>query len=147
MAYRTKTHRSYEVHFRTFLALCICMKISVYSIEVDHILCFMEFLVGSKVSVSMIQNYLSAVRAKFVFYDLNSCILSDQRIRLYIKSLKINRPLVSATPHTMTVDQLKQLSVLFDHIRMSSVYRAIFLVAFFIFFTPVESGSPFSGSI
>ena len=133
VAYRPKTQRSYDAHFRSFLAFCICMKISVYSIEVVHILSFMEFLVGSIVSVAMVQNHLSAIRAKFLLYDLNSCVLSDQRIRLYVKSLKINRPLVSVTRHIMTVDQLKQLSELCGHIYMGPVYRAIFLVAFFGF--------------
>ena len=133
VAYRPKTQRFYVVHFRTFLAFCICMKLSVYSIEVAHILCFMEFLVGSIVSVSMIQNHLSGIRAKFVFYDLNSNVLSDQRIRLYIKSLKINRTLVSVMRHIMTAEDLKHLSVLCDHIYMGPIYRAIFLVAFFGF--------------
>ena len=109
------------------------MKISVYSVEVVHILSFMEFLVGSNVSVSMVQNYWSAIRAKFLLYDLNSCVLLDQRFRLYVKSLKINRPLVSVTRHIMTVYQLNYLSGLCDHIYMGPVYRAIFLVAFFGF--------------
>ena len=98
-----------------------------------HILCFLEFLVNSNVSVSMIQNYLSALKAKFILYQLDHHVLADQKIRLYVNSLKINRPLNPVTRNIMTIKVLKHLTCLCDTIFMGSVYKAIFLVAFFGF--------------
>ena len=133
VAYRPKTQRSYEAQFRTFMAFCVCMKINVLELEVAHILCFMEFLVNSNVSVSMIQNYLFALKAKFIFNQLDHHVLADQKMRLYVKCLKINRPLNPVTRNIMTIKVLKHLTCLCDTIFMGSVYKAIFLVAFFAF--------------
>ena len=88
---------SYEAQFSTFMAFCVCRKINVLELQVAHILCFMEFSVNSNVSVSMIQNHLSALKVKFLFYQLDHNVLADQKIKFNVKSLKINRSLNPVT--------------------------------------------------
>ena len=50
---------------------------------------YLEFLVKKQVSVSMIANHVSAVKAQFIIYGLPFHILEHPEIKYFIKSLKI----------------------------------------------------------
>ena len=54
----------------------------------------------------MIANYLSAVKANFILYGLNDVIFQNQNIKLYMKSLKINRPLKPIQRNIMSIEVL-----------------------------------------
>ena len=133
LAYRPKTRKSYALQFRTFVAFCICMQISIFDVNLQHILCFMQFLSNSELSVHMIANYLSAVKANFILYGLNDAVFQNQKIKLYMKSLKINRPLKPVQRNIMSIETLKRVATLCKNVFMGSVYRAVFLVAYFGF--------------
>ena len=112
------------------------MQINIYQINTDpmvfsgavaHEWCLIMydfklsgFPVPSKnVSLCMISNYLAS--------------LYHQKIKLFLKAVKINRPLKPVKRNIMDVATLKQLSALCSNIFMGSVYRAVFLVAYFAF--------------
>ena len=42
---RPKTRRCYELLFRNFVAFCICRKKSLYDVDVDIVLSYLEYLV------------------------------------------------------------------------------------------------------
>ena len=133
LAYRPKTRKSYNAQFRTFVAFCICMQISIVDVHLQHLLCFMQFLSDNKLSVNMIANYLSGIKANFVLYGLNDAIFQNQKIKLYMKSLKINRPLKPIQRNIMSIEVLQSVATLCKQIFMGSVYKAVFLVAYFGF--------------
>ena len=134
-AYRPKTQRCYYILFRTFVAFCLFMHIKLVQIDINNILCFLELLCKNSVSAYMISNYLAAIRASFILYGLNDAALYHQRINLFIRAIKINRPLRPVKRNIMDVPTLKQLSSQCSFIYMSSVYTAGFLVAFFKYLT------------
>ena len=76
-AFRPKTRQAYLRMFRIFLAFCICMGVSVARVDVKVILSFLECLACNKCSVAMISNYVSAIKACFVLYDLLFHILDQ----------------------------------------------------------------------
>ena len=133
LAYRPKTRKSYNAQFRTFVAFCICMQISIVDVHLQHLLCFMQFFADNKLSVNMIANYLSGIKANFLLYGLNDVIFQNQKIRLYMKSLKINRPLKPIQRNIMSIEVLQSVATLCKQIFMGSVYKAVFLVAYFGF--------------
>ena len=72
-AFRPKTKQAYTKMFKVSLAFCIYMM----GIDIIVILSFCEFLVVNNCSVSMIANYLSAIKASFVLYNVVFFALSS----------------------------------------------------------------------
>ena len=79
-ALRPKTSRCYDLLFRNFIGFCVCNKITITSISIDEIMAYMQYLVENGVSVNMVSNNISAIRAKFVMYGLPHDLLHQPRI-------------------------------------------------------------------
>ena len=63
------------------------------AVNVKVILSFLECLVANKCSCGMIANYVSAIKALFILYDLPFTVLEHRKVKYFLKALKINRPL------------------------------------------------------
>ena len=128
-AFHPKTYRAYDAMFRTFVAFCIFTK---SNINVKVILSFLECLVKNSSSSCMVANYVSAIRASFVMYDLSYYMLDHPKIKYFLKSLRINRPVV--TPHNIiNISRLIDISLACDLLTSPQVFRAAFLLGFFAF--------------
>ena len=133
-AFRPKTRQAYTKMFKVFLAFCIYMGVASVEIDVNVILSFCECLVAKNCSASMVSNYLSAIKANFVLYNMCFSLLDHPRIRYFQKSIRIHRPL-TLTPHNIIdLSMLEKVSRACDDISFSQVFRAIFLIGFFGFF-------------
>ena len=132
MAFRPKTSQCYRMLFRTFVAFCIVMKISVLHVDSKCILSFMECLVKQRTSVHMLSNYISAIKAMFVVFHLDYRVLEDPKIK-YFKSVRINRPLSVPKRNIMDLKTLHRLIRLCNSTQMGLVFKAVFLTAFYGF--------------
>ena len=110
------------------------MKIKLSQVDCKVVLSFLEALAKQNVSVHMLSNYVSAIKAYFSMYGLNYEMMEDPRIRYFLKSVRINRPLAVPKRNIMCIDVLKNLISLCSHIKMGVVYRAVFLTGFLAFF-------------
>ena len=90
------------------MAFCLFIRIDASSLQIFHVLCFMELFVRHNVSVRVITNYFAAIRSVFIMYALCYVPLYQHKIKLLIKAVGINKPL-------MTIDFLIHLSSLCDH--------------------------------
>ena len=133
-AFRPKTRRCYELLFRLFVGFCICSSVEVAKPTLSIVMAYLEFLVKNQVSVSMIANHVSALKAQFIIYGLSYHLLDHPEIRYFIKSLKINRPLTSVPRNIMSLDNLTALVRQCAFIPDGNVFKSIFLIAFFVFF-------------
>ena len=88
----------------------------------------------NQVSVNMISNYLSDIRAKFVVLGLNPSALDHKKVKYYIRALKLNRPMSVTTHNIITLDMLLKIVHQCDLLYMGAVFKAVFLVAFLGFF-------------
>ena len=133
-AFRPKTRQAYTKMFKVFLAFCIYMGVASVEIDVNVILSFCECLVANNCTASMVSNYLSAIKANFVLYNMSFSLLDHPRMRYFQKSIRIHRPL-TLTPHNIIdLSMLEKISRACDDISFSQVFRAIFLIGFFGFF-------------
>ena len=132
-ALRPKTSRCYDLLFRNFLGFCICTNITMSCMGIDEIMAYLEYLVDNGVSVHMVSNNVSAIRAKFVMYGLPHDLLHHPRIAYFIKSLKINRPLTVTPRNIMSLNTLSNLVHLCQSLTSGDSFKAIFLIAFFGF--------------
>ena len=132
-SYRPKTRQAYKRMFEVFLAFCIHMRVVIHSIDVKILLSFLECLVSNNCTYSMLCNYVSAIKASFVLYDLPHDLLDHPRLKLFLKSVRINRPLTLVPQNIIDLDMLEKISLACDELKFSKVFRAIFLTGFFGF--------------
>ena len=133
LAFRPKTSKVYTAMFRVFLAFCIYMKVTLQHLSVKVILAFLECLVCNKVSPAVLANYVSAIKAKCILYNLSYHVCENVKIKYFLKSVKITRPL-SVKPHNIIdLDMLKAIVSKCQHYHCGHVYKAIFLTGFFGF--------------
>ena len=133
-AFRQSTQAAYTFMFRVFIAFCIYMRVTMCDVHVGVLLAFLECLNVTKVSVSMICNYLAAIRAKFIMYGLSTVSLDDRKLHYFVKSLKINRPLSITRCNIISIEDLYVMVKCCDSLYMGQVYKTVFLLAFFGFF-------------
>ena len=93
----------------------------------------MECLVANHCSCAMIENYLSAIKAKFILFELPFAVFSHPKIKYFVKSLKINRPLTLKVHNLIDLSTLRQLSKACLQVPNGQVYRAVILTGFFAF--------------
>ena len=132
-AFRPKTHKCYLLLFRTFLAFVIHMKVKLAKVDCSVILSFLELLTKHNTSTHMVANYVAAIKAKFMVFGLQYWVLDDPRVKYFLRSLKVNRPLCVPRRNIMDIPTLRKLILLCDDIPMGSVFKALFLTAFFGF--------------
>ena len=132
-AFRPKTHKCYLLLFRTFLAFVIHMKVKLAKVDCSVILSFLELLTKHNTSTHMVANYVAAIKAKFMVFGLQYWVLDDPRVKYFLRSLKVNRPLCVPRRNIMDIPTLRKLILLCDDIPMGPVFKALFLTAFFGF--------------
>ena len=132
-AYRPKTRQAYKRMFEVFMAFCIHMRVLVHSIDVRILLSFLECLVINDCTYSMLCNYMSAIKDSFVLYDLPHDLLDHPRLKLFLKSVRINRPLTLVPHNIIDLHMLEKISLACQNLEFPKVFRAIFLMGFFGF--------------
>ena len=70
--------------FNTFIAFSVCVNAGLCRISVP-VLSFLEYLVVHNTSVSMVVNYLSALRAMCVLYHLPYMVFDNPQVKLLVK--------------------------------------------------------------
>ena len=137
-AFHPRTCVAYLNMFQNFVAFCVYTKCLLTQVDIKVILAFLECLVINGCSISMIGNYVSAIKAHFVLHDLSFEVFHNPKLKYFLKSLKINRAL-SVKPHNIiTLERLAQISAACESITSGSVYRVVFLTAFLVFFSAVQ---------
>ena len=116
------------------MAFCICIQVSLKHFSVVTILSFLEYLLQSNVSVHMIVNYISALKAMSIIYSLPHDPFDHPQIKYFIRSIKTNRPLVVSRKNIMDIPTLTKLVDCCLGVSNSKTFKAMFLTAFFGFF-------------
>ena len=133
-AFRPKTKSCYERLFRVFVAFCISVNVVLYDLSPSVILCFLEYLVSHQVSVGMVVNYVSALKAMAIVYNIPHEVFQHPRIKYFIKSIRMNRTLTVTKRNIMDIKTLENVVALCTGRPNAITFKAIFLTAFFGFF-------------
>ena len=124
---RPATQRTYSRMFADFLAFLVVTVLTPRQVNVDIILAFLEYLVDNSLSVVNICNYLTAPRTMFKIHNLPTHPFRDEKIQMFVKSVRINRPLVVIFPEQMLLDIIAATETL----EFSEFFLLIYLLAFF----------------
>ena len=125
-AFRPSTAKAYGVMFRTFISFCVYMSIAVECIDVNDILAFLESLKHNEVSVNMLPSYLASINANFN-------VLGLKRLKYYLRSIKLNRPVCLSTKNIISLETLHRIVRCCDTLYMGTIFKAVFLLAFLDF--------------
>ena len=145
LAFRPKTSKAYSSMFRVFIAFCIYMKVALHHLSVKVILAFLECLVCNKVSPAVLANYVAAIKAKCILYNLSYHVCANVKIKYFLKSVKITRPLCVKPHNIIDLKMLKAIISECRNLRCGPVFKAIFLPGFFGFLR-LSNLSPHSAS-
>ena len=69
-AFRPKTSRAYCAMFKVFVAFCVLMGVSLRHLSLEILLAFLECLLANDVSVVVLCNYLSAIKAQCIMCNI-----------------------------------------------------------------------------
>ena len=101
-AFRPKTSAAYTSMFKLFVAFCIYYQCQLCSVDTKIILSFLECFVHNNGSACMIGNYVSAIKAKFVLYDLPYTVPEPPKIKYFLKAIRTNRLMsIRSTQHVL----------------------------------------------
>ena len=100
-----------------------------------------QYLVVHDVSVHMLNNYVSALKAMCILYNLPFNVFDHPKIKYFMKAVGINSPLRVPQKHTIYIPTLQRLISLVESFRDGITYKAMFLLSYFVFFPPAKSGS------
>ena len=98
-------------------------------------LCLVSFfrVLSNALTVTNISNYLAGIRVFFILYTLPTDLFKDQRIQMFVKSLKINRPLHLKTTPVFSIEMLQVTVIQSQKFEFSLVFTALYLLAFYSF--------------
>ena len=82
---------------------------------------------------SNISNYLAGIQAYCVIYNIPITSFRDEKIQMFIRSLKINKPLVVKNTSVLTHDMLISILEATANLEALQVFTSLYLLAFFSF--------------
>ena len=132
-SFRPATQRAYNRMFSGFMAFLVVAGLLPSQVNVLVLLAFMEYLCQNKFTPSNISNYLAGVRAYYVIYNIPTTSFRDERIQMFIRSLKSNRPLMIKNMSVLTYDMIMAMLEVTAKLEAPQVFTSLYLLAFVSF--------------
>ena len=117
--------------FKDFLNFLVVTGLAITQVSSQILLCFMEFLVQNQISHINVANYMAALRASFIIYAIPTVAFTDHRLRLFLKSVKINLNFTPTIHSSITVDTLHKICQACTVLPNPEIFSALYLFSFF----------------
>ena len=130
---QTQEEKGLYENVKVFVAFCVFMKVALSDVSIKVIVSFLECLVANECSASMVANYMSVIKANFIVFDLNFHVCDHPKVKYFIKSIKINRPLSVVHHNIIDISMLKCITCAASTLPGGPVLKAIILTGFFTF--------------
>ena len=131
--FRPATKRQYARMWLDFQAFRVDTGLLQQQVDVFTLLSFMEYLFQNSQSHTNIANYMAALRAYHIFHGLNTIPFKDERLALYLKSLRIQAPLAPSRRSGLDVQLLTRIIHTCDSFRFPAIFKPLYLLCFFSF--------------
>ena len=132
-AFRPATQKAYWRMFRDFLGFLVAAGFQLGQVNHIVLLTFMEYLVLNQISPADISNYLAAIRAQCIVFNLNTACFQHQQIQYFLKSLKINRPLQPKIHKHIDTQLLTSIIRIAETLHHPQVFKSLYILAYFSF--------------
>ena len=121
--FRPMTKRQYARMWLDFQAFRVATGLLQQQVDVFILLSFMEYLFQNSQSDQNIANYMSALRAYHIFHGLNTSPFKDERLAMYLKSLRIQAPLTPSRRSLLDVQLLATIIRTCDSFKFPVIFR------------------------
>ena len=91
--FRPSTLAAYRRMFALFISFLVAVGLSLPQVDTLDILGFMEYLFQAGMTAANITNHLRVIRSCCIIYNIDTAPFRDNKLPLFIKSIKINRTL------------------------------------------------------
>ena len=120
--------------FVTYLAFCEFIAADFLSPDISIWLTFIEFLVFNGLKAASINNYISAIKTLFKWFNLNMEIFVHPKLKLMLRAVEVSvrRPAIQKS--IFDVNMVEKIIVACEVLPLPSVFRTIYLFPFFGFF-------------
>ena len=132
-SFRPATQRTYSRMFQDFMGFLVASGLSLGQVNIYILLAFLEYLHSNALTATNICNHLAGIRAFFILYGLPTDMFQDQRIQMFMKSLKINRPLMIKSTPVFSTDMLLHIVLQSQKFEFPHIFAALYLLAFYSF--------------
>ena len=103
------------------------LNITFHQLTSGVLMAFMEFLIGNE--ASSVVNHISAVKAMLGLHGLPLAIFESPKIKLFIKSVQMNRPITVSIPAIIDISMLHKIIQVCNTMYMGQVFKALYLMA------------------
>ena len=131
-AFRPSTNRAHQLHFKTYLAFVLFMKLPV-NFSLHNILAFLEYLYQNHIYPQVIKNYVSSLNSMARTYNIPAEDLSHVAVAHYLRIFSINSTFRPTPRGIFDIRTLCHTSKVCDSLTDPLLFRAIFLTAFYAF--------------
>ena len=127
------TRKAYNRMFSDFMAFLVSAGLLPSQVNIHVLFAFMEYLCQNEFTPSNISNYFAGIRAFCVIYNIPTNSFRGEKIQMFIKSLKINRPLTIKNTSILTDVMLLNILETTTQLEHPQVFTALYLLTFFSF--------------
>ena len=103
------TFRQYSRMWRDYISFQVAAGLRSFQMAPLVLLAYLEYLASSNLSQSNISNNLAAVRAFHIMHGLPTDSFKEERLVLFIKSLKLGRTFAPKIAQSVTVQTLLRI--------------------------------------
>ena len=133
LGFRPSTLRQYTHMWRDFLAFQVAAGLPHSQVNSKFLLSFMEYLYQSNLSSSHIANYMAALRSFYIINALDTTPFRDERIPLFLKSIKIQAPFSPTIKPAIDVKMLESIVQQCPAFPHTEIFQPLYLLSFFSF--------------
>ena len=89
-AFRPKTWSVYKSMFLTYLAFCEFIAVDFLAPDISIWLTFVEFLVFNRLKSASVNNYISAIKTLFKWFNLNVPVFDHPKLKHMLRAVEVS---------------------------------------------------------
>lgn len=133
-AFRPGTQNNHRTYFKTYIMFCAHYKLQDLNPSVDTLCAYIEFLASCLQSHKSVRNYVSGVHLMHKYLQVSAPAFDSFQVFLMLRATRITMVHYSTPVLPITPSILAQLCKACHSLgSVASVYRCLFLFAFFSF--------------
>ena len=122
--------RQYHRMWLDFIGFQVAAGLLGYQVTIKILLSFLEYLQQNHISAGKLQNYLTAMH---IVNGLETVSFKDERLPLFLKASRIQRPFKPRILAHLDISLLDHLIMQFEKFQSPVVFKSLYLLMFFSF--------------
>ena len=115
-----------------FIVFQVAAGLLSYQVTVKILLSFLEYLHQNHISSGHLQNYLTAIRAMHIAHGLETAAFKDERLPLFLKVSRIQRPFKHRMLAHLDIFLLEHIIKQCDQCQFPVVFKPLYLLMFLL---------------